>query len=180
MGQCPLHVDCFRFAYHTLREQDTARCQNMFATHVDSPARLQSSTTMVKSLGKYAASDSSRRDHPLAWVGLICTWRRPDPTKFGRFVEMLACLRCLKHSSSRTFAGDLCSVGMNFHCRDISKSQPKPISRLAISWVSCKPRFVTCSCEDDATEDLPTLPVPSRLKVMSNCDCPALGCFQGP
>jgi hypothetical protein len=90
---------------------------------------IRSSTTIVKPLSRYAASDSKCRDHALAWIGLNCIWRRAEPMNVGRVVKMLVCLRCLKHSSSRMSAVDLGGVGMNFHCMDISKSQPSPTRR---------------------------------------------------
>jgi hypothetical protein len=51
----------------------------------------------------------------------------------GRFVKILV---CLKHSLSRMSVVELGGVGTNFHCIDISKSQPNPSSPIAFSW-SC-------------------------------------------
>ena len=52
----------------------------------------------------------------------------------GGFVKILV---CLKHSLSRMSVvelGGLAALGTNFHCMDISKSQPNPSSPIAFSW----------------------------------------------
>jgi hypothetical protein len=54
----------------------------------------------------------------------------------GRFVKILV---CLKHSLSRMSAVELGGVGTNFHCIDISKSQPNPGSPIAFIWSDVSP-----------------------------------------